>query len=332
MDDHVIARERMLSLLLDGLDDDERSDLEAHLATCTTCRTEQDDLLALAEVLDRHAGATPTTPTPTARPTDGLPPEPRARPATASPDDRPAPPVPRSEPGTTPTEHGPATVEPADGDEAAPAKPTAPLAERSAAPAEPATGPAHQAEATVGAGVASPGGPSGHRSGPSAVQVRRRVLVVAAAAALGLVLVTLVAGIGPFDRDHGRPSGDQVQLALGGAGDAADGTATVRELDTGVGIDLRLSGLAHPGRGTYETWMLRTDGSAVSVGTFEPAADGRADLRLHGTGDLHHYVGLLVTAEPDRDDPARNGPTVATASLPHRGAAPSTHTPEEGTS
>ncbi len=93
------------------------------------------------------------------------------------------------------------------------------------------------------------------------------------------------------------------------------GTATLDELDTGVGVHLDLSGLHDPGAGTYETWLSTADGASISIGTFEPAGDGTASIRLHGVGDLDHYFGLVVTAEPNRADPARNGPAVAIATF-----------------
>lgn len=66
--------------------------------------------------------------------------------------------------------------------------------------------------------------------------------------------------------------------------------------------------------------MVGADGSTVSAGSFEASDGGRASVALHTTGDVDHYRALLVTAEPDRHDPALNGPTVAEAPLPDPGA------------
>jgi len=234
MDRCADAREAVVELLFDGLDDDERSRLEAHVAGCSSCRIELDEMTALAGALTSNA-------------------------------------------------------EVVTGAAAAPSV-------RSIAAPTPGAGP---------------------------VRRTRRVAVLA-----GLVLIGVLGTVVARTASH-RSSGDRLQVAVDGG--AADGTVILHELDTGVGVHLQLTGLDPLGDGTYETWMLGTDGSTTSVGSFVPAADGRASLQLHGTGDLPHYRGLVITAEPDRLDPARNGPAVATASFPIDDHEP-TPTPEEGTS
>ncbi|HWJ60344.1 MAG TPA: anti-sigma factor [Acidimicrobiales bacterium] len=217
MDPCSDAQERVAGLLFDGLADDEHQALDEHLAGCAACRTELDELTALAVMVQDHGTHRPK-------------------------------------------------VEP--------------LAE-----ADP---------------VVARTRPAGRRARP---------LVLAGA----LAVVGLIAVVALVLRSA---SPDPVEAALVGE---ADGTVTLHELDSGVGIEVRLAGLDDLERGTYETWMVGADGSTVSAGSFEASDGGRASVALHTTGDVDHYRVLLVTAEPDRRDPARNGPTVAEASLPDPG-------------
>jgi anti-sigma-K factor RskA len=217
--DHEEGRRLIATLLVDGLVPEDRRRLEHHLAGCSTCRQELDELTALAELL------------------------------------------------------GTADLAPEAFD----------------APSVEAT-PAGRDDAR----------PSRRRLAPLAI--------AGVAAVLTGVLVAVTVTTGP------RPG--TAAVALDGTAGAVAGTASFQELDTGVGVALRVSGLDRDRSGVYETWLTGQDGALVSLGTFEPAPEGETVLRLHGSGDLDHYRSLAITAEPNRTDPARNGPTVATATVP----------------
>ena len=68
----------------------------------------------------------------------------------------------------------------------------------------------------------------------------------------------------------------------------------------------------------YEAWLSTSDGRIVSIGQLDQAAD-RLEIDLPVVGDWADYRGLWITVEPDRRDPAHEGPTVLRAPVPRHG-------------
>ena len=138
----------------------------------------------------------------------------------------------------------------------------------------------------------------------------RRPLVLGAAGALAgaALTVALLAGLGLLGPDGGGRR--EVALVASPAAAAASGTATLENGRQDTRVRLQVAGLA-PSRepGHYELWFVG-ERSRVSAGTFGTGEDGRADVRLTAAAQPGRYSRIGVTREPDRSDPARNGPNV----------------------
>lgn len=81
-------------------------------------------------------------------------------------------------------------------------------------------------------------------------------------------------------------------------------------------VALELDGLEPlPEPAVYEAWLYHTDGRIISIGQVH-AVDGSIREQLAINGELHHFRGFWLTAEPDRDDPKHSGPTVVRATVP----------------
>lgn len=99
------------------------------------------------------------------------------------------------------------------------------------------------------------------------------------------------------------------------------GWAWVQAGDDELHLELELTGLEPLDEPqTYEAWLYTPDERILSIGQL-PAADDDAGVdavtvELTAPGSLDNYRGLWVTAEPDRRDPAHEGPTVVRARLP----------------
>lgn len=94
------------------------------------------------------------------------------------------------------------------------------------------------------------------------------------------------------------------------------GWAWLRAGDDQLAIELEMAGLEPlEAPGAYEAWLSTTDERVVSIGQLEEV-DDRVRVRLTADGSLDDYRGLWLTAEPDRRDPAHDGPTVVRARLP----------------
>lgn len=144
-------------------------------------------------------------------------------------------------------------------------------------------------------------------------QGRRRWLAGAAAAAMLAALVGVV--IGRASVPEPTPA---VAIALESpdAYEEAGGWAWLQPSEEGFVLELTVRGLepvADPE--VYEAWLYTTDERIVSIGQLTPS-DGEVDARFELDGDLEAYQGFWITAEPDRRDPAHEGPTVLRASLP----------------
>lgn len=178
---------------------------------------------------------------------------------------------------------------------------------------------------TVGASddVATPGtvgSPPGEGAPPAVERtrrhrhrLRRRILggVVAAVVAASLVVALLV-----LDRPATR---HEPAVALSANGAIRGGDVWFEELDDGVIVHLRLTGLNDPPPGgMYEAWLELTAGGVMSVGSFSPDRTGDVSVTLHGAGHLADFAELMVTIEPDMVDPELNGTLVVVTDLPLR--------------
>jgi anti-sigma factor RsiW len=164
-----------------------------------------------------------------------------------------------------------------------------------------------------------------HAPGPRAPgRVRDRVLAAAvrrrtrrrwASAAAAAVIVAGVVGVGVGRQLAAPPEVGVVVSSVDPF--EADGTVAFRVVDDRLRVTITLDGLVElEDPGVYEAWLYRADGRIVSIGQLA-AVDGRVDAELVVDGPPHDYVGFWVTAEPDRRDPAHDGPTVVRATVPH---------------
>lgn len=140
---------------------------------------------------------------------------------------------------------------------------------------------------------------------------RRRTLLVAAAAALGGIV--LGAGIAALVTDDGAGGTVLARTRLAalpdhsGSGEAAlvrTGTARVLELD--------VTGLTR-GAGFYEVWLLDADAQRlVSLGLLD---GGTGRFRLPSQIDVTQFPVVDVSLEPADGDPAHSGDSVVRGTL-----------------
>jgi anti-sigma factor RsiW len=166
------------------------------------------------------------------------------------------------------------------------------------------------------AAAPGPRAPSRVRDRVLAAAVRRRARQRWSAVVATAALVAGLAGIGVGQRLPGPPSEVGVTVA---AVDPFEATGSVAFRSDGerlrVGIVLEgLDELDAPA--VYEAWLYRADGRIVSIGQLD-VVDGRVNAELSADGPPQEYVGFWVTAEPDRRDPAHDGPTVVRTTVPH---------------
>jgi hypothetical protein len=117
----------------------------------------------------------------------------------------------------------------------------------------------------------------------------RAPLLVAGLAVIAALLG--VAGANVLDRP---PPADAVLSLRGTAPVAISGEAELRQLDTGVRVDLDLAGLRTADEGYYHAWLHRGDRRA-SAGTFTGTAESTAQVQLLCGGDLGDYDRMTIT-------------------------------------
>jgi hypothetical protein len=197
-------------------------------------------------------------------------------------------------------------------------------AERPAGSAPRKAPPAGAEAPTAGAAVADDDvvgmpGLAGRRRGARPERVRagrRRLVVVAAGLAAGLLVVAGIAGaLLTGDDDPGAgdevAGGERFALTATELAPGADATALVRDLPAGVAIRLDVNGLAPAPEGSYyQGWVHGADGT-VTVGTFHMRG-GDGWVELWSGVDAVRYPELTVTLEREGDGPGSSGDVVLT--------------------
>lgn len=132
------------------------------------------------------------------------------------------------------------------------------------------------------------------------LQPRRRMQLPVAAA---LALVTALGATAVVALDAPDDAAHTVVLALPAETEArVSGEAGLHQSESGVRMELTLTGLQPAERGYYHAWLTQGD-RRVSAGTFVGGPDGRAVARLQCGGHLDYYDDLLVTWHGrDRED------------------------------
>lgn len=94
------------------------------------------------------------------------------------------------------------------------------------------------------------------------------------------------------------------------------GWAVFRPDDGQVVVRLEVDGLEPlEDPAVYEAWLSTTDERIVSIGQLGDV-DEAVTVELTVQGSMDDYDGFWITAEPDRRDPAHDGPTVLRAYVP----------------
>jgi hypothetical protein len=161
---------------------------------------------------------------------------------------------------------------------------------------------------------------------PGSSSRQRRGAWLGPSLAAAAAIVALLAGVAVGHRS-GRRDAIAGTVEYDGpmvGGDAEPAAAELRVVATGTGrvVDLDTDSVPTLPRGEfYELWFVAPDDTTdapdrISAGTFHPDAEGRSDVRLAAAVDPTRFPVVEVTAEPDADDPARNGPIVLRARLP----------------
>ena len=98
---------------------------------------------------------------------------------------------------------------------------------------------------------------------------------------------------------------------------AASGWARFSTEGERLVVELDVSGLDElPGTGVYEAWLPTHDDEVISIGLLDVGPLGGSSVALVADGPPEDYRGFWVTAEPDDEDPAHDGPTVLQARVP----------------
>lgn len=156
---------------------------------------------------------------------------------------------------------------------------------------------------------AAAGDPAGSHDGRSRVRHiessrrRRFAPLLAAAAVLALVAGGVIistsddAGVDPIAAVIDAPDA-QSQTVSGPLGDLE----FVYSADEGAAVLLGDSIEPVPDDSTYQVWLV-SDGSATSIGTFEPDSDGAAELRADGADPTGSIVGITIEPAGGSDQP-----------------------------
>lgn len=149
----------------------------------------------------------------------------------------------------------------------------------------------------------------------SAAARRRLTRRWTASAAAAVLLAALLGGVAGWRLAPGPPLAVTVPLEAVEPF-AASGSVTFREVDGRVLVEVELEDLDPlEGPSVYEAWLYEADRRIVSIGQLSSDRAG-ASAAFHAEGELSDYRGFWITAEPDRRDPAHDGPTVVRAPVP----------------
>lgn len=162
-------------------------------------------------------------------------------------------------------------------------------------------------------------GYAAHRRATVALPRRRRRwsaarVTVPSALAGAAVAIAVVAVTGVLRSPVEQPPRVALRPAPG-APAGAHASAELRETGTGTDVDLDVTLPGLRAGEVYELWFVGLRGR-VSAGTFTVARGQPTHVRLSTAARSGSYRRVGITREPDGLDPARNGPTVASAVVP----------------
>lgn len=141
---------------------------------------------------------------------------------------------------------------------------------------------------------------------------RRRWALVAAAVG---VVATLLGGLAGWQLAPAPAVDVAVPLESVEPFDGS-GWAVFRPDDGRIVVRLEVEGLEPlEDPAVYEAWLSTTDERVVSIGQLGEI-DEVVTTELTVRGSMDDYDGFWITAEPDRRDPAHDGPTVVRAYVP----------------
>lgn len=140
-------------------------------------------------------------------------------------------------------------------------------------------------------------------------------LLTAAAAVVGLVVgvgATLVATSGDDDELPVVASTELVVLA----DDSPGGDAEIRGSGSTRVLELDVPGLSPDADGFYEVWLLDEDAKRlVSVGLLDPSQGSRATFPIPEDLDVAEFPVVDVSVEPADGDPAHSGDSIVRGTL-----------------
>jgi len=171
---------------------------------------------------------------------------------------------------------------------------------------------------TLAEATGSVPGPAQHARQPTGLGGHRRLLLVAAAL---LVAVMVAGGLGVALSRDSKPGG--VEVALAGTEDLPGATATaeLRDEAAGVSVLLNVAGIPPAPEGTfYEVWLVGDSGK-VSAGTFHRRGD-EDQITLWLGVDPADYDAISVTRQPTAGGTTAEGVVVLRGALPGATPAP----------
>ncbi len=136
------------------------------------------------------------------------------------------------------------------------------------------------------------------RERPRMAGPRRKLLVGAVAAAVGVAAVVLSLLLLPLGDEEKRSAYASARLAALDTGSNAKAYAYVDAVPAGTRVTLGARGLDAGGAG-YELWCVRANGKWVSGGTFRSGPDGRASAELTAAVKPGDYHVIVITNAAD---------------------------------
>jgi anti-sigma-K factor RskA len=157
--------------------------------------------------------------------------------------------------------------------------------------------------------------PTDHDRGPVARRLWRDVTVWRLGTALAVLAATILAALlVTAGSDATRFHATVTRTFAPGPNYLAVGTVACGRLGGHDAIRLHVSGLPSLPSGYYELWMAKSVDERLSLGQYEPAADGTLDITIPVPGGDDEYRGVWLTHEPMDNDPAWSSDWVVKAS------------------